>query len=284
MTYDGYAHIGDTIQIKAFWFGTDGELITGLSPAVDIIGDLSGSLLVNDGAMTESVSMLGIYYYDYQTAEAGILTYKAVSTAGEAVGSWLIGTGELPDVTVTGYVAPDNSGILSIKTKTDNLPSDPASNTIVLTRLNSSDYIAPDNTGIAAIIASLDTGFNVDESSFHSALNTWSPPTGGYVPPIIVPPENSDDCRVYIWMGWLSASEYPETIRAFAQVTSAPYISDGRAFSGKVTGTFDSQNGIVYWDVVRGADVQIKIIEYNINIKVTVPDSAVYDLSESLDS
>lgn len=51
----------------------------------------------------------------------------------------------------SGYTAPDNSSITAIKAKTDNLPSDPASNTQVNTRLASSSYTAPDNTTITAI-------------------------------------------------------------------------------------------------------------------------------------
>lgn len=43
-----------------------------------------------------------------------------------------------------GYTAPDNTGIAAIKAKTDNLPSDPASNTQVLTRAPASTAL--DNT------------------------------------------------------------------------------------------------------------------------------------------
>jgi len=55
-----------------------------------------------------------------------------------------------------GYTAPDNSGISAIKAKTDNLPSDPASNTQVNTRLAAASYTAPDNTSITAIKAKTD--------------------------------------------------------------------------------------------------------------------------------
>ena len=51
----------------------------------------------------------------------------------------------------SGYTAPDNSSITAIKTKTDNLPSDPASNTQVNTRLASASYTAPDNATISTI-------------------------------------------------------------------------------------------------------------------------------------
>ena len=46
--------------------------------------------------------------------------------------------------------------VAAIKTKTDNLPSDPASSTQVNTRLAASGYTAPDNAGISAIKAKTD--------------------------------------------------------------------------------------------------------------------------------
>jgi hypothetical protein len=54
------------------------------------------------------------------------------------------------------YTAPDNTSITAIKTKTDNLPADPASNTQVNTRLANSSYTPPDNTSITAIKAKTD--------------------------------------------------------------------------------------------------------------------------------
>lgn len=56
----------------------------------------------------------------------------------------------------TSYTAPDNAGVAAIKAKTDNLPSDPASNTQVNTRLASGSYTAPDNAGVAAVKAKTD--------------------------------------------------------------------------------------------------------------------------------
>ena len=56
----------------------------------------------------------------------------------------------------SGYTAPDNSGISAVKAKTDNLPADPASNTQVNTRMAAASYTAPDNAGISAIKAKTD--------------------------------------------------------------------------------------------------------------------------------
>ena len=56
----------------------------------------------------------------------------------------------------SGYTAPDNAGISAVKAKTDNLPADPASNTQVNTRLAAASYTTPDNAGIGAIKAKTD--------------------------------------------------------------------------------------------------------------------------------
>jgi len=50
------------------------------------------------------------------------------------------------------YTAPDNTGIAAIKSKTDNLPADPASNTQVNTR---STYDGSDTSGTTALLARL---------------------------------------------------------------------------------------------------------------------------------
>ena len=57
---------------------------------------------------------------------------------------------------ISGYTAPDNAGISAVKAKTDNLPADPASNTQVNTRLATASYTTPDNAGIGAIKAKTD--------------------------------------------------------------------------------------------------------------------------------
>lgn len=59
-------------------------------------------------------------------------------------------------VSTRNAIAPDNAGVAAIKAKTDNLPSDPASNTQVNTRLASSSYVAPDNASIAAVKSKTD--------------------------------------------------------------------------------------------------------------------------------
>lgn len=59
----------------------------------------------------------------------------------------------LTRLATAGYTAPDNAGITAIKNKTDNLPSDPADESLleaaIATRLAAAAYTAPDNAGIA---------------------------------------------------------------------------------------------------------------------------------------
>jgi hypothetical protein len=59
-----------------------------------------------------------------------------------------------------GYTAPANTDITSIKAKTDNLPTDPADQSLIMaeigTRLATAAYTAPDNAGIAAVKAKTD--------------------------------------------------------------------------------------------------------------------------------
>lgn len=70
------------------------------------------------------------------------------------------------------YTAPDNSSIAAIKSKTDNLPVDPASNTQVNTRLAAASYTAPNNADISAIKAKTDNlpSDPADESSIQAAI------------------------------------------------------------------------------------------------------------------
>jgi hypothetical protein len=72
-----------------------------------------------------------------------------------------------------GYTAPANADITAIKNKTDNLPSDPASDTTVNTRLSSASYTAPDNSGIVAIKAKTDNlpADPADNSDILSAIS-----------------------------------------------------------------------------------------------------------------
>lgn len=99
--WDGYAHSGDTIRIKAQFPNTSGGFDSGLSPTVDILKDSDGSLLVDGANMTAFTNMTDVYYYDYTTTASGTITIKAESGDGRtAIAYWLIGSGSLPDAVI----------------------------------------------------------------------------------------------------------------------------------------------------------------------------------------
>ena len=60
----------------------------------------------------------------------------------------------------SAYTAPDNAGITAIKAKTDNLPSDPADQSLLIaaigTPMQAGSYVAPANSDISAIKAKTD--------------------------------------------------------------------------------------------------------------------------------
>ena len=83
--------------------------------------------------------------------------------------------------------------LTAIKTKTDNLPSDPASSTQVNTRLAASGYTAPDNAGIGAIKAKTDnlpaapaSEGNV-QGHVADALAAYDPPTKAELDAAVAP-------------------------------------------------------------------------------------------------
>jgi hypothetical protein len=73
-------------------------------------------------------------------------------------------------VKADAVVTIDDANIAAIKAKTDNLPSDPASNTQVNTRLATSSYVSPDNADILLIKAKTDN-LPVDPAS-NTQVNT----------------------------------------------------------------------------------------------------------------
>ena len=93
----------------------------------------------------------GLTALGYTATRAGYLdTLNGLVTA-----IWSATTRTLSAFSFTVNTASD-ANVTAIKAKTDNLPSDPASNTQVNTRLAASGYTAPDNTSVAAIKAKTD--------------------------------------------------------------------------------------------------------------------------------
>lgn len=99
---------------------------------------------------------------DLDEAAAATAVWNAATITYGSAGSYGLTVKTNLDATISsrlatsGYTAADNSGITAIKAKTDNLPSDPASNTQVNTRLAAAGYTAPSNATITLIAGYVD--------------------------------------------------------------------------------------------------------------------------------
>lgn len=189
-------HYGGTVDTTGFAVGQHVIRMAGtVATAKVVVTEFCFSVVAN--IESDTYSRLGSPAGASVSADiAGIQTdTNDIQTQVGTAGAGLTGIGDTRlanlDTTISSrlatasYTAPDNAGITSIlaesqshptlaeieattvlakeatvtavKSKTDNLPADPASNTQVNTRLASSGYTAPDNTSITAIKAKTDT-------------------------------------------------------------------------------------------------------------------------------
>jgi hypothetical protein len=145
-------------MIYVVFFSNAGAPATGLTPTIGVYKKVSDA---TDVTPAPTVSEIGGGFY------------KFTATAAEALVVRMNGGGSLSDAdkykvmqitpndasldTMVSTRAPESGGnVAAIKAKTDKLPSDPASNTQVTTRLASAGYTAPDNAGISAVKAKTD--------------------------------------------------------------------------------------------------------------------------------
>lgn len=146
--------------------------VMGKSPATLAAGDVSGNLPAD--------------VVNWKGAAAPAMTGDAYARLG-AAGAGLTALGDTRianlDTTVSSR-APEAAGnVAAIKAKTDNLPTDPASNTQVNTRLAAASYTAPDNAGVSAIKTKTDNLPAVPASEGNvqghvaDALAAYDPPT-----------------------------------------------------------------------------------------------------------
>jgi hypothetical protein len=128
----------------------------------DTLGDLSLHITAAGSDPTDVVmSVAAAGSSDWSSTEkeqirqALGLTGTKTATSG---GNLDIVVTKLPTNNIMGSgVKTDKDAIIdAVKTKTDNLPADPASNTQVNTRMATFTYTAPDNTGIGNIKAKTD--------------------------------------------------------------------------------------------------------------------------------
>lgn len=118
--------------------------------------------------------------------------------------------------------------------------------------------------------------------NIHNALDTWEPDTETSPPAVIVPPDNPDECRVYLWAKEQSPDDIPDELEnATAQITDLPYTVSDQLFSGEAKApVYSDETGLAYWDIVRGATVKIILLSHGLTpIEITVPDSETVNLS-----
>lgn len=93
-------------------------------------------------------------------------------------------------------------------------------------------------------------------------------------------PPVADVCRMYEYCVD-QVGDPLASITCWAAITDRPYDDgEGMFETQEVVGTYDSGTGLVYWDIVRGATVTIKIDEIGLYKKYTVPDQATARLGD----
>jgi hypothetical protein len=96
------------------------------------------------------------------------------------------------------------------------------------------------------------------------------------------PPAASENCRLYDYVSNQEDGTYPSSITAWAEIVALPYDYAGKLHRGnRVDGTYDSTTGLVYWDIVKGATVQIYIKDtYVRQSNITVPSTATARIAD----
>jgi hypothetical protein len=92
-------------------------------------------------------------------------------------------------------------------------------------------------------------------------------------------PDAPDVCRVYEWCFDQAGLNPLASVNATAKLT-APYTGTRSHTTAKIDGTYDPATGLLYWDIVRGASVEVVIAEIGLKKGFIVPDSPSARLAE----
>jgi hypothetical protein len=85
----------------------------------------------------------------------------------------------------------------------------------------------------------------------------------------------ADVCRVYQYARTQSGTSPSQSLDATAQIKSLPHVSAaGYHVGDKIQATFNTQDGLFYWDLPYGAVVFFKAASYDINSTHTIPSTA----------
>jgi hypothetical protein len=65
-----------------------------------------------------------------------------------------------------------------------------------------------------------------------------------------------------------------DSVSAYATITSLPEDNGSALFTGqKIEGIYNKEHGVVYWDIIKGANVRFVIANFGINISRTIPST-----------
>jgi hypothetical protein len=182
-------------MIYVLYFSNAGAPASGLSPNITAYKKVSDG---SDVASPPGITEIGAGFYKFTATPGEALVVQVDGGTGLAnadrykVMQITPHDGDL-DAQVSTRAAEAGGNLAAVKTKTDNLPSDPASNTQVNTRLAAAGYTAPDNAGITAIKAKTDNlpaspanEANV-ETHVSNALAAYDPPTQAELEAAVAP-------------------------------------------------------------------------------------------------
>jgi hypothetical protein len=97
------------------------------------------------------------------------------------------------------------------------------------------------------------------------------------------PPASPENCKIYEYISKQKDGTYPaEAPTAWARIVNLPYDYAGKLHMGdKVTPTYDSQDGQLYWEIVKLASVEFYIEDvYSRQGAKTVPDQSTKRLAD----
>jgi len=87
---------------------------------------------------------------------------------------------------------------------------------------------------------------------------------------IITPPTDPTLCRVYTKLSGIN-NVYPSSATGTATIKRLPYDTGTIFVSSTVNGVYAPATGVIYWDLIQGANVQIMVGLFGIDASITVP-------------
>lgn len=98
---------------------------------------------------------------------------------------------------------------------------------------------------------------------------------------IPAPSNLTNACRVYIHCFDVDSITPLPSVTAFARIVSSDFLSDDKLHSVEnETGVYDSTNGVLYWDIVSGSNVEFSIQELGFFRTVLIPETLTARLTD----